>query len=186
MKSSEITIEQNIWKHAQALGALLKATEIISLIKLAYKKRDYDSIPHLWTAFFVNYSRPFTNNDKMGMISSKVVPSELNREHEAALTVRDKTFGHEDPNETFVDGDPINRVIFKIDNNEVVLKSRKIIPEENRIEIFGELAQKVHDNIDTKLIEMLGQSKEFESLPNGEYFMDYNESEGKYFRKTNK
>jgi len=181
-----MNLQEDIWKYTQAVSSLKDALKIINLLKTAYQKRNKDIIPPLWTAFFVTYARPFTNNKKIGKISDKVIPSDLKDTHRSAIKVRNSTYGHTDPDKTLDNDIPINRSYFSVREGYVIPESRGIIPHDEELINFERLVKEVHNLTFTKLCEYLSQSEEFRDLDDGDYVFEFVSEDGFHLKNIRK
>ena len=174
---------QNIWKYTQAVGSFKDAVKTIGLIKDAYNNGHGDLVAPLWIVFVVTYSKPFTNNKKIGKVSDNIVPSDLKKIHRSVLKVRNTTYGHIDPEETLDNGVPLNSAFFSVRDRLIIPDSKGIMPHDQEIDKFENLAEEVHNQAFLKLGQYLQESEEFRDLEDGDYVYDYIEFEGQHLRK---
>lgn len=106
-----MTPEHFFYRQSFALESMSSALEILEAIKRLGAVTNDSIVCALWQAFFVSYAKPFTTNNEIGMISSKLVCDSQKRLHTCIMTLRHKTFGHTDHTLRADDGSQMNQVI---------------------------------------------------------------------------
>ena len=129
MKNPELGRSKATWRDLFALGVLKDAKCILQQIESAAKNGDDALKWHLWIAFIVSYSKPFTANGDMGRISDGLIPQVFSDLHTAFIKTRDKLYAHTDPLESLDDGAQANQ-IFVIKAGDTI----EIIPHTLRLD----------------------------------------------------
>lgn len=173
---------KNLWRDSFALGSISEAIGHLEKVS-AEIIRDRTLYEPLWTAFVISYSRPFTKNNDIGKIPTRIIPENLSWLHDAILASRNAILGHTDPHKRSDDGFQVNRMRFRILQSHIIPQPTRLYPDPQILPQALELANKVYENLGVIVAELWSKFPEAENLGDGDYIFDYTLPPGKMFSK---
>lgn len=144
---SELHIAKGLWRDLFARGVLADAKRFLDLIQNA---TDPEIKWPLWIAFITTYSRPFTNNDDMGMISDKAIPKELRDLHFSLTQARNLLYGHTNPLETLDDGLEANQLFIVKRGGQIQTLAQTLCPADSEIIRIQALVRVLSDDLNKR------------------------------------
>lgn len=170
----ELAMARNAWRDIYALGSLSDAERTLQQIEKAASEGN-DSVKWpLWIAFIVTYSKPFTSNNGMGSISTKLIPPELKELHTAFTQARNLLYAHTDADETLNDGLPANQLIATKVGNSIEIVPHTLTPQDEEIprakQLIAGLLEQLRGSTENGIAEIKAKVA---SQPDGQYSIPF-------------
>lgn len=141
---NELQITKSLWRDLFASAAFADAAGFLGQIE---RLRDEDIKWPLWIAFITTYSRPFTDNRDMGMISRKAIPKDLKDLHTSLIKARNLLYGHTNPLETLDDGIEANQLFITKKNGQMQTVAQTLCPHDSEIPRIKELLKVLSEDL---------------------------------------
>lgn len=141
---SELQITKSLWRDLFASVSIADAERFLHQIE---NEQDPRIKWPLWIAFITFYSRPFTDNKDMGMISRKAIPKHLKDLHLSLVKARNLLYGHTNPLETLDDGIEANQLFIIKTNGQNQVVGQTLCPDEREIPRIKELLKILSEDL---------------------------------------
>ena len=165
---------KELWKLVAGMGSLSEALKSLELIKETEPLNIEFLSRQLWCSFFICYSRPFTNNNDIGILKIKILPSEYRDFHQKILKMRNVAYGHIDPLQRTAEDNQVNMIKVTVQSDgRVIPRPQGIEPHPSELERFYNHTNKVFEVISKEVSDYSSKHDIPEFSQVGDHVFDY-------------
>ena len=172
-KITSTSPKKELWKVVAGIGAVSEALESLELIKETKKHEIKHLSRQLWCSFFVCYTRPFTNNNDIGILKTKILPTGIRDFHQTIIKMRNASYGHIDPTKRTDQGLQLNQIKITVTETEVIPRPQGIEPHIGELSKFYNHTLEVYKALSDYSATLYNKCDFPEFNQPGDYIFDY-------------